>query len=350
MAESDRRADTSQEELFDLDGPTIIRMCKNRANPYVMINRRALEDDRLSWAARGLMAYLLAKPDDWEVRPGDLQRNGGCGKHAVRSILTELETYGYLWRHKVNGEGGKFTWVHRVYESPDLNPRVCSQLQPVEAAPKAEKPSPENRPMVRPSPENPSTAEPSLVEPPAAQPSAVQPSPENRPSYMNNHVPSSHVLNNQPDQTHTHQEGAAAPAPVVVGVSSRFSLEDCRRYAEHLKSAGEGITNPGGYAASIHRSGRADSQIEAFLAAGKPPGATLEPPPQNLLDLIGLPNWRPRCYAQLSRMKAETTDKDLQGRLDNLVGAVYSTPLDEFRLRTEEFYARQSSADVAVSA
>lgn len=51
----------------------------------------------------------------------------------------------------------------------------------------------------------------------------------------------------------------------VVSVNSPFSLEECRRYANHLKQTGQGITNPGGYATKIFRSGEADAFIEAFL-------------------------------------------------------------------------------------
>lgn len=50
-----------------------------------------------------------------------------------------------------------------------------------------------------------------------------------------------------------------------VGVGSRFTLEECQRYARHLKATGQGITNPGGYATKIFRSGEADALIEAFL-------------------------------------------------------------------------------------
>lgn len=51
-----------------------------------------------------------------------------------------------------------------------------------------------------------------------------------------------------------------------VGVISRFSLEECQQYANHLKQTGQGITNPGGYATKIFRSGEADAFIEAFLS------------------------------------------------------------------------------------
>jgi len=38
------------------------------------------------------------------------------------------------------------------------------------------------------------------------------------------------------------------------------------RFAEHLRSTGQGINNPGGYATKIYRSGEADELIAAFLA------------------------------------------------------------------------------------
>lgn len=48
-----------------------------------------------------------------------------------------------------------------------------------------------------------------------------------------------------------------------VSVGSGFTLTECRRYADSLRT--DGITNPGGYATKIHRSGEADDLIAAFL-------------------------------------------------------------------------------------
>lgn len=64
-------------------------------------------------------------------------------------------------------------------------------------------------------------------------------------------------------EPHTH--GAAQASPSRAGVCSRFSLKDCREYAEHLHKTGQGIDKPGGYATAIHRSGEADDLIEEFL-------------------------------------------------------------------------------------
>lgn len=57
--------------------------------------------------------------------------------------------------------------------------------------------------------------------------------------------------------THTNTDG--------VRVGSSYTLEECRKYAEHLQSTGQGINNPGGYATTIHRTGEADLLIEKFL-------------------------------------------------------------------------------------
>jgi DNA-binding Lrp family transcriptional regulator len=72
-------------------------------------------------------------------------------------------------------------------------------------------------------------------------------------------------LNTQKEITQTQSEPSA-----VVRVGSKFSIEECRRYAEHLRSTGQGINNPGGYATTIHRTGEADAMIEAFLNPAPP--------------------------------------------------------------------------------
>lgn len=78
-----------------------------RAGKYTMIDRRALEDDRLSFKARGLLAYILSKPDDWNIMMCDLIKQSPQGERAVQSALRELKQYGYarLARER-NGKTG----------------------------------------------------------------------------------------------------------------------------------------------------------------------------------------------------------------------------------------------------
>jgi len=41
----------------------IIRVEKNKN--YSVVNNTVLRDTKISWKAKGIMAYMLSKPDDW---------------------------------------------------------------------------------------------------------------------------------------------------------------------------------------------------------------------------------------------------------------------------------------------
>jgi hypothetical protein len=68
------------------------------------------------------------------------------------------------------------------------------------------------------------------------------------------------------ENTHKETHNTEGTPPAGVRVGSKFTLEECRRYARHLQSSGQGIQNPGGYGTTIHRTGEADALIEAFLS------------------------------------------------------------------------------------
>jgi len=80
--------------------PGIIRV-EHRRNSYVVIDRRPLEDQRLRWAARGLLGYLLAKTDDWQLRVSDLCRRGDLRRDAIHRVLQQLQSCGYIRREQV---------------------------------------------------------------------------------------------------------------------------------------------------------------------------------------------------------------------------------------------------------
>lgn len=306
--------------LFDLDGPTIIRTYKNRANPYAQIHRGVLEDRRLSWGARGVMAYLLAKPDNWTVQPKDLEANGGCGRDAIRSILGELERYGYLWRHRVRQKGGTFGWVHRVYESPELNPNFKPEV--VEGAKK-------------PATGKPSMVEPATAEPSPGKPSPVQPSPVEASSYQGSDRPKTDLLNKQKQKTHTQTEAPAAPPPGVVGALSKFSPDECRRYADHLHKTGQGINNPGGFAVKIHSTGQCDEQIARFLGLEQQ-GAEPESVDVSAMLSDGQ-GGRHRFYSLLNRLyDACDPGGEMAGKIALLRGDVFSLPRAELLSRYGE--------------
>lgn len=91
-----------------------------RDNPYVMMDKRALEDDTLTWRAKGLLAYLLSRPPDWKVLREDLINRSVDGRDSVQSGMKELASAGYaalIFDHGNGVTGGK-RWV--VAETKDM--------------------------------------------------------------------------------------------------------------------------------------------------------------------------------------------------------------------------------------
>ena len=69
---------TEQRKAYKIDGrpQTIYRVVKNKDNPYVMIDRRPVDNPTLSFKAKGILTYLLSRPDGWEVSVADLINSG----------------------------------------------------------------------------------------------------------------------------------------------------------------------------------------------------------------------------------------------------------------------------------
>lgn len=104
----------------------IFRKSKNRwaATPVA-----AAEDRSLSLEARGLLWYLLVKPDSWEVKTEDLLRSGAVGsspdtkkgrlmgEKTLRRLVFELEDAGYM-RRKVENTRHGAEWITEIFDTP----------------------------------------------------------------------------------------------------------------------------------------------------------------------------------------------------------------------------------------
>lgn len=105
---------------------TIFRVEKNADNPFVMIDRRVIENPKLSWKAKGLLAYLLSRPDNWVVRFGDLAKRAPDGGHTVRAAMKELKAAGHVKVVAERENGRVKQWTYTVFESP-VSPDVDFQ-------------------------------------------------------------------------------------------------------------------------------------------------------------------------------------------------------------------------------
>lgn len=105
----------------------IIRTQKQRR--FTTVDNAPFQDKRLHWDTRGLLGYLLTKPDGWEIRIEDLLKqeepedgSRATGREKIFRMLRELKTYGYLYRDQINGADGRFETICYIYENPNDNP------------------------------------------------------------------------------------------------------------------------------------------------------------------------------------------------------------------------------------
>lgn len=100
---------------------SIIRVCKNKENPYVMLNKGFLRDPALSAKAKGILAYMLSLPDDWQIYVDELANHFKDGRDSIRSGVKELRAAGYITRSekRLRDKQGKLkAFEYCVYETP----------------------------------------------------------------------------------------------------------------------------------------------------------------------------------------------------------------------------------------
>lgn len=95
----------------------IIRVQKNKENPYLILNKECINDDRLTWAAKGLHTYLLSLPDNWTIYVNELINHTSAGRDHTYSVIRELISFGYMQRFEYRYKGKVVDSYYVVYES-----------------------------------------------------------------------------------------------------------------------------------------------------------------------------------------------------------------------------------------
>jgi uncharacterized phage protein (TIGR02220 family) len=149
---------------------SVIRIKKAHKKPYVILDTTALNDPRLSFRAKGLHTYLMAKPDDWQVYIEQLEKESPTeGRDAIRAAMNELADAGYLKRDRIRGEKGRMQgWDTTVYETPALAVEDdCECTAPAEHIGLSESAQPKSA--------QPKSAQPKSAQPKSAQPKSANP-------------------------------------------------------------------------------------------------------------------------------------------------------------------------------
>jgi len=90
---------------------------------YLMIENAMLENPKLSFRAKGLLAYLLSRSPGWIVRVNHLATVSREKVECVQTALRELQREGYARLVTLHGKGGRLEgkeWI--IFERPSFDP------------------------------------------------------------------------------------------------------------------------------------------------------------------------------------------------------------------------------------
>ena len=126
---------------------------QHRKNNFTHLPNEVIRDERLTFKALGLLAYLLSLPPNWKLNLVHLSNlRPGNKSSSVKSAVAELQMYGYM-RIKRIRESGRFVgaeWL--VTDSPDFmaNRDAAPQVDfPPVDIPQVEKPQVEKATLQR---------------------------------------------------------------------------------------------------------------------------------------------------------------------------------------------------------
>lgn len=95
---------------------SIFRVQKNKN--YSVISNTFIFDDKLSWKAKGILAYFLARPDEWEFYMSEIVKHAKDGKDSLSAGIKELEEAGYIDRKQKRTIGKFKGYEYEVFEEP----------------------------------------------------------------------------------------------------------------------------------------------------------------------------------------------------------------------------------------
>lgn len=88
---------------------------------FTTIDNGYLNDEGLSFKAKGILTYLLSLPDDWVVHIEQIVTKLKDGIASFRTGLSELIDKGYLKRYPVKEDGVIIRWETEINESIEIN-------------------------------------------------------------------------------------------------------------------------------------------------------------------------------------------------------------------------------------
>jgi len=131
----------------------------HRCSEFTILPNHVLQNSQLTWEARGMLAYLVSLPENWQVHVTELSVRSPAAYSKNKRIIAELVAAGHIVKSQKRDSAGKFLdWIFDVFDEPQIRIAECVVL------PHSDNPNPGNQHLQRTQQiKNPSTKQPAAL-------------------------------------------------------------------------------------------------------------------------------------------------------------------------------------------
>ena len=91
---------------------------KQKVREYTTVDNYFVNDSNLSLKGKGMLLFMLSKPDDWKFNYKNFDKTLPEGRRSIQSAIKELRELKYLKMERIKDENNKYDWIYYVYEKP----------------------------------------------------------------------------------------------------------------------------------------------------------------------------------------------------------------------------------------
>lgn len=94
---------------------------------FTQVPNYVLQDPRLDWRAKGVLAYLCSRPSWWKFYLTEIETNAKDGIKSLKSALRQLEDTGYLIRKPIRDGHGIFRGLEWIIQHSEEGKKLHSE-------------------------------------------------------------------------------------------------------------------------------------------------------------------------------------------------------------------------------
>ena len=101
---------------------------KHKKGHFTQISNTLINEEDLSYRAKGIFSYMWSKPDTWIFRAEDIKNHGTEGKDAINTAIDDLIAHGYLVKNLRMKGNLKNGFDYHISDEPDFMKDEISKL------------------------------------------------------------------------------------------------------------------------------------------------------------------------------------------------------------------------------